>query len=368
MMLMLGALDGSARAQYVIPQYADSRSTAIDSDLDHMPGISAADLGFVADAPDDDAGNSPSFEGINLMDTQPSPAPSVQVSGLEASPSSRPTTLPSSSPSASPSTHPEAASAAGGHFPTIGGSYGLQEFVTHFAPYEPMYIVGGTQSPNVKFQFSLRYRLFTPTGPLATAAPFFRGFNFAYSQTSFWDVSNPSQPFFYDTSYRPEFFYYLESLPGIKTDAGSQLGFQVGVGHESNGQMDPNHRSLNIVFIRPIVTIGGDSQWFLTIAPKIYDYIGGLPLNPDMPKYRGYVDLRVVAGLRDSLQMAAIGRIGRDGNKGSIQLDLTYPLTKLLDGNMDISLDAQYFYGYGDALLTYNQKSSVFRFGVALIR
>ena len=77
---------------------------------------------------------------------------------------------------------------------------------------------------------------------------------------------------------------------------------------------------------------------------------------------------RVVAGLRDSLQLAAIGRIGRDGNKGSIQLDLTYPLTTLLKGNMDLSLDAQYFYGYGDTLLTYNQRSSIFRFGLALVR
>ncbi len=364
MLLMLGILGQSARAQDEIPQW--------DQPTINLPGVTAADLGFVPDVHDDDLDNSQSIGGIDLMDAQPSkdlaPPGAIQTSGLEASPSSRPSTSPASLPSTNVSTRPEEVSAENGHFPEIGGTFGLQEFVSHFAPYEPMYIVGSTQAPNIKYQISLRYRLFTPTGPLATSMPFFRGFNIAYSQTSLWDVSNPSQPFFYDTSYRPEVFYYLESLPGIKTNPGSQLGLQGGVGHESNGQMDPNHRSLNIVFLRPIITIGGDSDWFVTFAPKFYDYIGGLPLNPDMPKYRGYADLRLVFGLRDSLQLATIGRIGRDGNKGSVQFDLTYPLTKLLDGNMDISLDAQYFYGYGDTLLTYNQRSSIFRFGIALTR
>ena len=290
--------------------------------------------------------------------------PSTQSTSLEAAPSTRPSIFPTTATS----TQPEESSALTGRFPEIGGAYGFEEFVAHFAPYEPMYFVGGTQAPNIKFQFSVRYRLFTPNGSLATAHPFFRGFNFAYSQTSLWDTSNSSQPFFYDSSYRPEFFYYLQDVPGVKVNPGSQFGLQGGVGHESNGQQDPNHRSLNIVFLRPIVTIGGTSDWFFTFAPKIYDYIGGLELNPDMPKYRGYGDYRFVGGLRDGLQLAAIGRLGRDANRGSIQLDLTYPLTKLLRGNMDISLDAQYFYGYGDTLLTYNQKSNIFRIGVALVR
>ncbi len=344
-LFVLGALSASVRAQDEIPQYAEPTFPAIDFGSSDSQGVSGPDLCSVADA-----------VGTNLMD--------VQASGLEASPSSRPTTLPASVVA----TQPEHSSAESGHFPEIGGTYGLQEFITHFAPYEPMYFIGGTQAPNIKFQFSLRYRLFTPTGPLATAMPFFRGFNFAYSQTSFWDVSNSSEPFFYDNSYRPEAFYYLESLPGVKTNPGSQLGLQIGLGHESNGQLPPDHRSLNIVFIRPLVTIGGSSDWFLTLAPKIYDYIGGLPDNPDMPKYRGYCDFRVVGGLRDGLQLGMIGRVGRDGNRGSIQLDLTYPLTKIFNGNTDLSIDAQYFDGYGDTLLTYNQRTSIFRIGVALVR
>jgi outer membrane phospholipase A len=360
-----------ARADDSIP-FARAPFSQSDLAITQTPGITAADLGFIADDfPDEDSSNP---GGINLMDspaTQPAPPHipgNIQPIGLEANPSSQPTSRATTIASTAPSTQPEQASADTGNFPVIGGTFGLQEFVNHFAPYEPMYFVGSTQAPNIKYQISIRYRLFTPTGDLATRYPFFRGFNIGYSQTSFWDVSNLSMPFFYDTSYRPDVFYYLESIPGIKTDPGDQLGLQVGLGHESNGQVDPFHRSMNIVFVRPIITVGGTSNWFFTFAPKFYDYIGGLPLNPDMPKYRGYADLRAVFGLRDSLQLALIGRIGRDANKGSIQADLTYPLTKLLNGNMDLSLDAQYFYGYGDTLLTYNQKSSIFRFGLALVR
>lgn len=194
-----------------------------------------------------------------------------------------------------------------------------------------------------------------------------KGFNFAYSQTSFWDTSH-SQPFFYDSSYRPEVFYYLESLPGIKAPKNSQLGFQVGLGHESNGLKDPDHRSLNIVFIWPVITFGTDSDFFVTLSPKIYDYIGGLQDNPDLAKFRGYCDLDATIGFRDGLQLSTIGRVGRDATRGSIQLDLTYPLSQLLRGNADLSINAQYFYGYGDTLLTYNQRSSVFRIGLALVR
>ena len=266
-------------------------------------------------------------------------------------------------------TQPEATSAAEGYFPAIGGTFGLEEFIQHFAPYEPMYFVGGWQAPNIKFQFSIRYRIFTPEGSWAKAHPWLRGFNFAYSQTSLWDWSHPSMPFFYDSSYRPEFFYYLEHVPGLKLPQGWQLGLQGGIGHESNGDKPPDHRGLNIVYIRPIFTISqGASGLFFTFAPKIYDYIGSLSDNPDMPEYRGYADLQFIVGHRDGLQLAVRGRVGSDFNKGSALIDLTYPLTRLTAGNIDLSLDAQYFIGYGDSLLDYNKYSSVLRFGVNLVR
>ncbi len=109
-----------------------------------------------------------------------------------------PTTAPGTRPDAS-ATRPEETSAEAGRFPAPGSTYGLTEFIRHFAPHEPMYFVGGTQSPNVKFQFSIRYRILTPDGPLATDYPWLKGFNIGYTQRSLWDLTSPSAPVF-DTS------------------------------------------------------------------------------------------------------------------------------------------------------------------------
>lgn len=110
------------------------------------------------------------------------------------------------------------------------------------------------------------------------------------------------------------------------------------------------------------------SGLFVTFAPKIFGYIGSLSDNPDMPKYRGYDELHLTFGQRDGLQLATIGRIGQGFEKASGQFDLTYPLTKLLNGNTDLSIDAQYFVGYGDSLLNYNKYSSIFRIGFSIVR
>ncbi len=180
-----------------------------------------------------------------------------------------------------------------------------------------MYFVGGQKAPQIKFQVSIRYRIINPEGPLAPALPPISGFNVGYSQTSLWDWSDPSNPFFYDTSYRPEAFYYLENVPRNWIPKGWQAGFQGGIGHESNGVRPPNHRSLNILYLRPIFTVSDEkSDLFFTLAPKFYYYIGGLTLNPDISKYRGYCDIRGVIGQRDGLQLAAIGRVGSNFNKG----------------------------------------------------
>ncbi len=111
-----------------------------------------------------------------------------------------------------------------------------------------------------------------------------------------------------------------------------------------------------------------ESGLFVSAAPKLYAYIGNLDDNPDIAHYRGYADLRFVVGQLDGLQLAALGRVGTSWNRGSMQLDLTYPLTRILRGNADISLDAQYFNGYGESLLTYKQRTSIFRVGLALVR
>jgi outer membrane phospholipase A len=239
-------------------------------------------------------------------------------------------------------------------------------FKAHISGYEPMYFIAGTKSPNAKYQISFAYQLLNSDGPLAEKAPALKGFHVAYTQVSLWDWNKLSAPF-YDTSYKPEFFYAWENVTRAQPANWFQLDLQGGLKHESNGKDGADSRSLNIVYFRPTLTIGRDDGLQLALQPRAWAYLGDSSSNPDIADYRGYADLRVVAGWKRGLQLAALGRMGRDGNHGSVQLDLTYPTMRFF-GSFSLYLDVQYFTGYGESLLGYNQKSDQLRVGFALFR
>jgi outer membrane phospholipase A len=243
----------------------------------------------------------------------------------------------------------------------------LAEFFGHFSGHEPIYFVAGPKEPNVKFQFSFKYAIFNPDAPLLRAVPALAGVNIAYTQTSLWATGEASAPFF-DSSYKPELLWSDEYMPSLSRAGVYGLGLQFGVQHESNGKGGLDSRSLNIAYVRPIVTLGDVRDFHVTVAPRVFAYLGGQGDNEDVENYRGYGDLRVTAGWREGLQLSALGRLGDDWDKGSIQLDLTYPLRKVLSGNFDVYLDVQGFYGYGESLREYNQQSSALRVGIAVVR
>lgn len=243
----------------------------------------------------------------------------------------------------------------------------LAEFLGHFSGYEPMYFLAGPADPLVKWQFSFKYRLLNEQAPLAKAVPALAGFHFGFTQMALWQIDKPSAPFF-DLAFKPEFFWSDEDIQRIKIPGVSQLGLQAGFGHESNGTQGADSRELNILFARPIVTFGDPERFHVSLAPKIYGYVGYLYGNQDVARYRGYADYRAIIGWRQGAELSVIGRVGNHLNRGSVQLDLTYPLRNLLMNNLDVYLDAQYFYGYGESLLTYNKRSSTFRIGLGLVR
>jgi len=208
--------------------------------------------------------------------------------------------------------------------------------------------------------------LLNEEGPLATKVPALKGFNLAYTQTSLWDWNAPSAPFF-DTSYKPEFLYAWSRVAGGQSLDWYQLDLQGGLKHESNGKNGADSRSLNTAYLRPTLTLGRDDGLQLTLQPRAWVYLGDLSDNPDIADYRGYADLRAILGWKRGLQLSALGRLGKDANHGSLQLDLTYPMMKIF-GSFSLYLDAQYFTGYGESLLEYNQRSEAFRVGFAIYR
>lgn len=240
-------------------------------------------------------------------------------------------------------------------------------FVNRFAFHEPIYFLYGPEAPAAKFQFSFKYRLIGEKSKFGDLIPPFRGFYFAYTQRSLWDLQADSSPF-YDTSYMPELFFEWLAPKDNNTEGWFHwLGMQTGVRHESNGQAGDESRSLNNAYLRSGMVLGSFTGWRVIVAPRVFSYLGTSQENADIKRYRGYGELQLSLAKNDTFQLSVVSRLGSAGNKGSIQVDLTQPIRIPLI-NLETYLQLQYFDGYGESLRTYSQKSSVWRVGLGFVR
>lgn len=231
--------------------------------------------------------------------------------------------------------------------------------------YEPIYfIVGGDDGLNAKFQISLRYRLFDGRGQLAEKLPWIDDLYLSYSQTSLWDLDDLSKPF-RDSSYRPRLFFSNYDL-GRLLDGRLRLGIEAGVGHESNGKEGEDSRSFNMLYARPVFTFGDPDGLRAYLAPLIHNYISE-DENPNIQHYRGYVDWLFGVGSKGGLDFSATVRRGTRRDYGSVELNASYPLSKLSSGDLTGWLMLQYFGGYGESLLEFDRKlDAQFRLGIAI--
>ncbi|AZG15048.1 phospholipase A [Cupriavidus pauculus] len=229
---------------------------------------------------------------------------------------------------------------------------------------EPMYIMfGGHNGANAKFQISFKYRIFEGEDPKSKSV--LDNLYFAYTQFSLWDLASESRPF-KDTNYRPSLYYYLSDT-GVKNSVISRMSIATGFEHESNGRDGDNSRAVNTLFVKPTMYFGDQTDFHWRVAPKLYAYVGKSD-NEDIAHYRGYMDLNIAYGRPDSWEVAATLRKGTRKGYGSVDTQLTYPLARLLPGTAGY-LMAGFFYGYGESLLYYNQKTPwQFRVGYALSR
>jgi outer membrane phospholipase A len=232
---------------------------------------------------------------------------------------------------------------------------GRAELIQSIFPYEPSYFAIDPgwrgRDLNAKFQVSFAFRLlkaegYAEPGPLKPA-----GLYGAYSQTSFWDLEAHSSPFF-DSSYRPEIWWHT-NLPGAGIF--DHVGLEPGIAHESNGRSDPDSRSMNMLTLRAIGAWKIDG-WDLIAKPRGRMYVEKED-NPDIQRYRGYVDLDASLEKEGSWGLRALGRIGSRWDKGSIQLELTHPLAPWTNGVVDGLAYLQVFNGWSETLLDYNQRT-----------
>ena len=210
-----------------------------------------------------------------------------------------------------------------------------------------------------KFQVSLKYVVAEDFG--------FDGVDlqFAFTATSWWQSYNSaiSAPF-RETNYEPELiFAYTRpwSLFGLPV----KHGF-VSLNHHSNGQSGVLSRSWNRV-IGGMSFGHGNFAWQLQLwwrFPEDAKATPGDPSgddNPDIEHYLGHGQLGALWRLSRGhhLEISLRNNLHND-NKGSIELGWSYPFTDHLRGFM------QYFNGYGESLIYYNEPSERFSIGIKL--
>ncbi|WP_245623616.1 phospholipase A [Paraburkholderia nodosa] len=233
--------------------------------------------------------------------------------------------------------------------------------------YQPNYFADGWSSSDAdlaRFQISIKFRFVLPDDPRSRG--FLDNLYFAYTQTSLWDIRGDESPF-HDTSYMPALFYYLEDT-GWRTSWFTRMGIESGYEHESNGTAGPGSRGVDIIYVKPIWDFGDLNANHLTIEPKIYAYEHIQESNGDIAHYRGYVDLLFKYGSPDGWQLATTLRKGTRSTYGSVDVQFTYPLAKLFGNAWGGYLFLNYFNGYAEDLLDYNQHRWAARIGFAVSR
>ena len=210
----------------------------------------------------------------------------------------------------------------------------------------------------MKFQLSLKYQF--------AKSAFMRNdsLHVAFTTLSFWQAYNSdvSAPF-RETNYEPEVFWTAPvDFSPFGIDASE---ISVGFSHQSNGQSGTLSRSWNRVYANFTWETGnyvfGFKPWY-----RIREDDKDSPLdpkgddNPDIEQYMGHFEFSTIYHRDDHEITMLIRNNLRSENRGAVQLDWTFPIWRGLKGH------AQYFNGYGESLIDYNQRVERIGFGLLL--
>lgn len=176
----------------------------------------------------------------------------------------------------------------------------------------------------------------------------------AYTQKSYWQVYNVqlSRPF-RETNYEPEIIFnypIASNFLGLKT---KMIGFSFN--HQSNGREGIEFsRSWN----RFIVHVSfEENNWSLLVRTWVTTTASE---NKDIKNFMGRGDAIFNYRMeRYLLTLKAQHSLrGGSNNRGSVELDFAFPIYGNLKGY------GQFFHGYGDAMIDYNQRHTIGGIGI----
>lgn len=210
-----------------------------------------------------------------------------------------------------------------------------------------------TRNTELKFQLSLKTKVMEDL--FDTSADLW----FGYTQESHWQVYNEdnSRPF-RATDYQPEIFL-TQPVTADLPFGGRLRMLGVGAIHHSNGQDDPLSRSWNRAYL-----MAGAEWGKLSVIPRLWARVNNESSssedNPDIEDYMGYGDIKFLYDLPEQQSLSGTLRYNPATHKGAAQIDYIYPLTKNVNGFV------QLFQGYGESIIDYNHENTSIGFGIVL--
>lgn len=218
------------------------------------------------------------------------------------------------------------------------------------------YDVDSEQLEDTEFKFQVSLKFPVAKGVLGHDSKLW----FAYTQESYWQAYNSeiSAPF-RDTSYEPEAFITTEPKLDFSFFGAKLSHINYGVVHQSNGRSEPFSRSWNRVYADFIFehqnTVVSIKPWYRIPEPEADDD------NADIEDYLGHGELIVVHVVNDvAFDMLLRNNLNVDENRGAVRFGVSFPMWGKVRGY------AQYFEGYGQSLLDYNNYTRSFGIGFML--
>ena len=191
---------------------------------------------------------------------------------------------------------------------------------------------------------------------------------FGYTQQSYWQLFTPeiSRPF-RATDHEPEVMYVYP------TTAQLPFGWKwrysgIGLVHQSNGQSKPLSRSWNRAYLMTGIELDNRFSVNARIWKRIPESAGSDD-NPGISDYIGRGELSAFWNVNKENTVGATLRHSlSSSDRGSVRLEWLQTVGTGLFGNKsNLRLHTQLFSGYGDSMIDYNRKRTVFSVGLSLV-